>query len=85
MTDASTLCMTLGSDGLRGELVLLRAARALAAFEGAKEVSRAHLRRLAAPALSHRLRRDPLDESGSRSRIDRAVHEAFGTFQTAAE
>ena len=85
MTDASTLCMTLGSDGLRGELVLLRAARALAAFEGAKEVSRAHLRRLAAPALSHRLRRDPLDESGSHSRIDRAVHEAFGTFQTAAE
>jgi magnesium chelatase subunit I len=36
-----------------------------------------HLRRIAAPALRHRLRRDPLDESGSAARIDRAVHEAL--------
>ena len=31
---AATLCMTLGTDGLRGELTLMRAARALAAIEG---------------------------------------------------
>ena len=83
--DASALCIGLGSDGLRGELVLLRAARAFAAFEGDATVERRHLRRLAAPALSHRLRRDPLDEAGSSVRIDRAVSEAFGAFQTAAE
>lgn len=84
MRDASGLCLALGADGLRGELVLLRAARALAAFEGEDRVTRAHLRRLAGPALSHRLRRDPLDESGSLSRIDRAVTETFAV-QTAAE
>ncbi len=85
LRDASALCLALGADGLRGELVLLRAARAFAAFEGDETVARAHLRRLAAPALSHRLRRDPLDEAGSAVRVDRAVSEAFGAFQTAAE
>lgn len=83
--DAAALCLGLGSDGLRGELVLLRAARALAAFEGETTVSRTHLRRMAAPSLSHRLRRDPLDDSGSQARINRAVADTFGAFQTAAE
>ncbi len=85
LRDAAELCIALGSDGLRGELVLLRAARALAAFEADDLVGRPHLRRLAAPALSHRLRRDPLDEAGSASRIARTVGETFGAFQTAAE
>lgn len=85
LRDAAALCIALGSDGLRGELVLLRAARALAAFEAQGSVERAHLRRLAAPALSHRLRRDPLDEAGSASRVARAMHETFEAFQTAAE
>jgi hypothetical protein len=31
---AAQLCMKLGTDGLRGELTLMRAARALAAFDG---------------------------------------------------
>ena len=69
----------------RGELVLLRTARALAAYDGETAVTRAHLRRLAAPALSHRLRRDPLDESGSATRIERTMSEPFGAFSTAAE
>lgn len=85
LRDAAELCIALGSDGLRGELVLLRAARAFAAFEGANTVDRSHLRRLAAPALSHRLRRDPLDEAGSATRVARTVNETFGAFQTAAE
>jgi magnesium chelatase subunit I len=33
---------------------------------------------VAASALRHRLRRDPLDESGSNERIDRALAEVFG-------
>ncbi len=85
MRDATRLCMALGSDGLRGELVLLRAARALAAFEGHPDVLQGHLRRLAAPALSHRLRRDPLDEAGSAARIARSVSEQFGPSLAAAE
>jgi magnesium chelatase subunit I len=75
---AAKLCMQLGTDGLRAELTLIRAARAFASFEQAPVVDVSHLRRVAAPALRHRLRRDPLDESGSTVRIERAVQEALG-------
>jgi magnesium chelatase subunit I len=74
---AATLCMKLGTDGLRGELTLMRAARALAALEGARKVGDEHLRRVAPIALRHRLRRDPLDETGSTARVERAVAEVF--------
>jgi magnesium chelatase subunit I len=70
--------MQLGTDGLRAELTLMRAARALASFEQATAVAESHLRRVASSALRHRLRRDPLDESGSGARIDRAIVEALG-------
>ncbi len=72
------LCMSLGTDGLRGELVLGRAARAFAAFQGDDAVAETHLRRVAPAALRHRLRRDPLDEAGSTTRVDRALAELFG-------
>ena len=75
---AAQLCINLGTDGLRGELTLMRAARALASLDGEKAVTNAHLRRIAAPALRHRLRRNPLDDAGSTVRIDRAVAELFG-------
>jgi magnesium chelatase subunit I len=74
---AAKLCMALGTDGLRGELTLVRAARALAAHEGAKTVGDAQLRRLAAPALRHRLRRNPLDDSDASVRVARVVAEQF--------
>jgi magnesium chelatase subunit I len=76
---AARLCQALGTDGLRGDLTLMRAARALAALEGQREVSAEHLRRMAAPALRHRLRRNPLDDAGSSVRVDRAVAEEFAT------
>ncbi len=75
--DCAALCLALGSDGLRGELTLLRAARAVAAYEGADTVSRVHLKSVAASALSHRLRRDPLDEAGSGTRVARIVAEVL--------
>ena len=75
---AAELCISLKTDGLRGQLTLMRAARALAAFEGAKTVTEDHLKRMAAPALRHRLRRNPLDETGSATRIGRAVAEVLG-------
>jgi magnesium chelatase subunit I len=78
LESAARLCMQLGTDGLRGELTLMRAARAVAALEGDAEVGVPHLRRVAPAALRHRLRRDPLDESGSSERVDRAVAELFG-------
>ncbi|MCY4189793.1 MAG: magnesium chelatase ATPase subunit I [Rhodospirillaceae bacterium] len=73
----AALCLKVKSDGLRGELTLVRAAKATAALDGAIEVTDAHLQRVARMALRHRLRRDPMDESGSDARIDRAVSETF--------
>jgi magnesium chelatase subunit I len=78
LEQAARLCISLGTDGLRGELTLIRAARALACLEGRKEVTTQELQRVAPPVLRHRLRRDPLDESGSTVRITRALEELFG-------
>jgi magnesium chelatase subunit I len=72
---AARLCMLVGSDGLRGELTLMRAARAVAALHGKGQVSSAEMIQIAPPALRHRLRRDPMDEAGSGQRIERAIEE----------
>jgi magnesium chelatase subunit I len=77
LESSAKLCMALGTDGLRAELTLLRAARALASFEAARVVELEHVRRVAAPALRHRLRRDPLDEAGSTQRVERALADVF--------
>jgi magnesium chelatase subunit I len=74
---AAQLCVAVGADGLRGELTLIRAARALAAFEEAKSFGDEALKRLAPMTLSHRLRRNPLDEAGSGARVARAVADVF--------
>lgn len=75
---AAQLCMQLEIDGLRGELTLVRAARASAALDGETTVERHHLRRITASVLRHRLRRDPLDEAGSTARVERAMAEVLG-------
>lgn len=54
----SALCIAAGVDGLRADLVMLRAARALAAFEQADAVTIAHVERVAESVLLHRRRHD---------------------------
>ncbi len=78
LEDAARLCMKLGTDGLRGELTLIRAGRATAALEGDEAVTQTHLRAVAAMVLGHRLRRNPLDEAVASTRVNRAVEEVFG-------
>jgi magnesium chelatase subunit I len=73
----AALCSQLGTDGLRGELTLLRAARAVAALEGAAAADMGHLRRVAPSALRHRLRRNPLDDTGSTARVERAIRDVL--------
>jgi len=73
----SELCAHLGADGLRGELTMMRAIRALCAFENKKVATLDHLKRISPYALRHRLRRDPLDDTGSTVRIERALEEIF--------
>ncbi|TAF36550.1 MAG: magnesium chelatase ATPase subunit I, partial [Alphaproteobacteria bacterium] len=62
---AAQLCVAAGTDGLRGELTLIRCMRALAALNGKKEATEADLIQIAPASLRHRLRRNPLDDSGS--------------------
>jgi magnesium chelatase subunit I len=78
LVDVAELCLALGSDGLRGELTLLKAARAHAAWRDDTAVGRGHVRDVAAMALRHRLRRDPLDEAGSGTRVARIVEDVLG-------
>ncbi len=78
LEQAAKLCLALGTDGLRGELTLMRAARALAAYEGVESVNTGHLKAVAPSSLRHRLRRDPLDEAGSTVRVELALQKTFG-------
>ncbi len=75
---AAELCIKVGTDGLRGELTLMRAARALASLDGDAEAHEGHLKRVAPACLRHRLRRSPMDDAGSSVRIERAIMELFG-------
>ena len=77
LEDATRLCLALGTDGLRGELTLMRAARAAASLAGKHAATLDDLKEVAPLALRHRLRRNPLDESGSTVRIERALAEVF--------
>jgi magnesium chelatase subunit I len=74
---AARLCIALGTDGLRGELTLMRTARALAALEARSNVTDDDIRAVAPMVLSHRLRRDPLDDSRPVVRVERALAELF--------
>jgi magnesium chelatase subunit I len=78
LEQAARLCVEIGTDGLRGELTMMKAARALAALEGGSAIEDAHLRMVAPMALRHRLRRNPLDDAGSGVRVERAVADILG-------
>ncbi|MDJ0612850.1 MAG: magnesium chelatase ATPase subunit I [Rhizobiaceae bacterium] len=71
------ICIALGTDGLRGELTLIKASRAHAAWRGEMSASIEDVRVMAPLALSHRLRRNPLDDARGSVRVERALGEIF--------
>jgi len=73
----SAVCGELDVDGLRGDIVTNRAARALAAFEGRTEVSEDDVARVAACCLRHRLRKDPLETIDSGDRVVKVFCRVF--------
>ena len=73
----SAVCGELDVDGLRGDIVTNRAARALAAFEGRTEVSEDDVARVAACCLRHRLRKDPLETIDSGDRVVKVFCKVF--------
>ncbi len=81
---ATALCAKLGTDGLRGELTLLRTVRAYAALQGHDEATLDDLRHIAALCLRHRLRRNVLDEASSTTRVERAIDELYANEGAAA-
>ena len=73
----SAVCGELDVDGLRGDIVTNRAARALAAFEGRDEVTEEDIARVVSTALRHRLRKDPLEQVDSGDRVIKAFCKIF--------
>ncbi|MEO1210722.1 MAG: magnesium chelatase ATPase subunit I [Cyanobacteria bacterium J06638_20] len=74
----SQVCAELDVDGLRGDIVINRAARALTAFEGRTEVTVDDIRRVAVLCLRHRLRKDPLESIDSGYKVAKVFGEVFG-------
>ena len=74
----SEICSELDVDGLRGDIVTNRAAKAIAAYEGRKEVTIDDIRRVIVLALRHRLRKDPLESIDSGYKVEKSVARVFG-------
>ena len=74
----SEVCSELDVDGLRGDIVTNRAAKALAAFEERTEVTIDDIRRVITLCLRHRLRKDPLESIDSGYKVQKALSRVFG-------
>lgn len=74
----SQVCAELDVDGLRGDLVINRAAKALAAFEGRSEATVEDIRKVVTLCLRHRLRKDPLESIDSGYRVEKVFNQVFG-------
>ncbi len=74
----SQVCAELDVDGLRGDLVTNRAAKAIAAYEGRTEVTVDDIRRVVTLCLRHRLRKDPLESIDSGYKVQKVFCRVFG-------
>jgi magnesium chelatase subunit I len=78
----SQVCAELNVDGLRGDIVTNRAAKAIAAFEGRTEATIEDVRRVIGLSLRHRLRKDPLETIDSGYKVDKVFSQVFGLIET---
>jgi magnesium chelatase subunit I len=74
----STVCADLNIDGLRGDIVTTRAAKAYAASEGRKEVEVDDIKAVIGLCLRHRLRKDPLESIDSGYKVLKTFNQIFG-------
>ncbi|MEB3295736.1 MAG: magnesium chelatase ATPase subunit I [Synechococcales bacterium] len=74
----SQVCSELDVDGLRGDIVTNRAAKALAAYEGHTEVTLEDIQRVVTLCLRHRLRKDPLESIDSGYKVSKVFNQVFG-------
>ncbi|MCY3653758.1 MAG: magnesium chelatase ATPase subunit I [Cyanobacteria bacterium MAG IRC1_bin_28] len=73
----SQVCGELDVDGLRGDIVSNRAARALAALAGRDQVEEDDVARVVCCCLRHRLRKDPMETVDSGDRVIKAFCKVF--------
>jgi len=73
----SQVCSELEVEGLRGDIVTTRAAKALTAFECRQEVTMDDIKRTITLCLRHRLRRDPMESINSGHKIEAAFEKIF--------
>ena len=74
----SQICSELNVDGLRGDIVTNRTAKALAAFDGRTEVTVKDIFTVIPLCLRHRLRKDPLESIDSGTKVQQIFRQIFG-------
>ena len=73
----SEVCSQLDVDGLRGDIVTNRAAKAHAAYNGRDKVTIEDIERIITLCLRHRLRKDPLESIDSGDKVSKVFKEIF--------
>ena len=73
----SQICGELDVDGLRGDIVTNRAAKAFCAYQGKTKVSMEDIHKVITLCLRHRLRKDPLDSVDSGAKVQKMFNTLF--------
>lgn len=73
----SEVCSQLDVDGLRGDIVTNRAAKAYAAYNGRTKVIMEDISKIITLCLRHRLRKDPLETIDSGDKVKKVFKEVF--------
>jgi magnesium chelatase subunit I len=73
----SEVCSQLDVDGLRGDIVTNRAAKANAAYNGRNNVTIEDISKIITLCLRHRLRKDPLESIDSGDKVNKVFKEIF--------
>jgi len=73
----SQVCGILDVDGLRGDIVTNRAAKAYAAYDGRDKVTVDDIEKVIVLCLRHRLRKDPLESIDSGDKVYTVFEEVF--------
>lgn len=73
----SEVCSRLDVDGLRGDIVTNRAAKAHAAYHGRTKVTVEDISKIITLCLRHRLRKDPLESIDSGDKVSKLFKEVF--------
>jgi magnesium chelatase subunit I len=70
-------CLEVGVDGHRGDIIMMKAAKTLAAFDQRSEVQASDIETAAFLTLPHRMRRQPLMEMGDTNETIKAMRRSL--------